>query len=191
MGIGWERLIRNVIGRRSRGKSMVATGGTTLNSCIDSLNSAHPPLDKSPLEVGFRNTIESLYRHHLNRLDGLEPISFVLPFHSRKQEKDRWRQVWTIRRWWGWGTPNFASSCHNTIAPKHGALSWWSVQFFAMLWTVPTKRPVSSLIRAMLSESKTFFPLVTRASVQAVFGRSTSLSAFLKYFVSLKISSAT
>jgi hypothetical protein len=53
------------------------------SSCIDTLSSARLPLVKSPLEVGFRNTVESLCRRRLNRLDGVEPMSFKLPFHSR------------------------------------------------------------------------------------------------------------
>ena len=55
------------------------------SSCIDTLSSELLPLVKSPLEVSFRNTVESLCRHRLNRLNRVEPISF-----ERKQGKLRW-----------------------------------------------------------------------------------------------------
>ena len=44
------------------------------SSCIDTLSSARLPLVKSPLEVGFRNTVESPFLRSLNRLDGIEPM---------------------------------------------------------------------------------------------------------------------
>ena len=53
-------------------------------------SSAHLPLIESPLEVGFWNTVESFCHRCLNRLDGVEPMSFELPFHSWKLEKVRW-----------------------------------------------------------------------------------------------------
>ena len=50
------------------------------SSCIDTLSSVRLPLVKSPLEVGFRNTVESLCHRRLNRLDEVEPMSFELLF---------------------------------------------------------------------------------------------------------------
>lgn len=62
-------------------------------------------------EGGFRNSVESLCRPHLNRPDGVEAISFELPFHSQKQEKVWWSQV----RAGNVSTSNFASNCHTII----------------------------------------------------------------------------
>ena len=74
------------------------------SSCIDTLSSTHRPLVESLLEVCFQNTVESLCHRWLNHLDGVEPMSIELSFHSQKQEKVSWglsesKTVFTLATW--------------------------------------------------------------------------------------------